>query len=309
VTCSSSESDYRPQRWSGFWERYRFTGKESDTELGLAYFGARYYSPALNRWMSADPLAVHAFGADPNPYAYVGGNVLSSIDPLGLGDPDETPRDDDKKTAEEKERTTWDSMSLEDQADYQQTDYEDRPYYISPKEDFGCDACKAYLGSGAGDLRRPDTGEADSFKAAGAFLLGVTEGVIPGGVLTENLIRSDAMVRTDPTLAKAHAIGLIVGGSVGAVIGVGLVAVGGGFGLVTAPTVVGAGAGVVVAGAGVVEAGSGAAAVATGIQILLNQATTPPAGGGQGTGGGGGAGGGSRSVIDRLRPGGAFDRD
>jgi RHS repeat-associated protein len=83
-----ADSDYRPDRWKAFWERYRFTGKETDAELGLTYFGARYYSPQLGQWISADPLAIHAFGADPNPYAYVGGNVLGSVDPLGLGLPE-----------------------------------------------------------------------------------------------------------------------------------------------------------------------------------------------------------------------------
>lgn len=87
----AADSDYRPDPWQ-FWERYRFTGKEADVELGLAYFGARYYSPYLNRWMSADPLAVHAFGGDPNPYGYVGGNTLRLVDPLGL-DPSDHSQD------------------------------------------------------------------------------------------------------------------------------------------------------------------------------------------------------------------------
>lgn len=36
-------------------KRYRFTGKERDEESGLAYHRARYYAPALSRWVSADP--------------------------------------------------------------------------------------------------------------------------------------------------------------------------------------------------------------------------------------------------------------
>lgn len=63
----------------------RFTGKEEDVEVGLQYFGKRYLSPYLGRWISADPLAVHAPGeADLNLYAYVHGNVLIAVDPLGL---------------------------------------------------------------------------------------------------------------------------------------------------------------------------------------------------------------------------------
>ena len=68
----SAESNYRTQRWDHFREDYRFTGKEDDIEVGLIYFGARYLNPQLGRWISADPLAVHAPGkADLNLYAYV----------------------------------------------------------------------------------------------------------------------------------------------------------------------------------------------------------------------------------------------
>jgi len=65
----------------------RFTGKEEedDVEIGLQYFGKRYLSPYLGRWISPDPLAVHAPGkADLNLYAYVSGRVLQNVDPLGL---------------------------------------------------------------------------------------------------------------------------------------------------------------------------------------------------------------------------------
>ena len=79
-----TESDYRPERWKSFREDYRFTGKEEDVEAGLIYFGKRFLNPLLNRWVSADPLAIHGLGADPNLYAYVSGRTLQSVDPLGL---------------------------------------------------------------------------------------------------------------------------------------------------------------------------------------------------------------------------------
>jgi hypothetical protein len=41
-----SESDYRPDRWKAFREDYRFTGKEDDVEVGLQYFGMRFYAPS-----------------------------------------------------------------------------------------------------------------------------------------------------------------------------------------------------------------------------------------------------------------------
>jgi RHS repeat-associated protein len=81
----ATESDYRPERWKGFREDYGFTGKEEDVEVGLQYFGKRYLSPYLGRWISPDPLAVHAPGsADLNLYAYVSGAVLKAVDPVGL---------------------------------------------------------------------------------------------------------------------------------------------------------------------------------------------------------------------------------
>ena len=81
----ATESDYRPARWEGFREDYKFTGKEEDVEVGLQYFGKRFLNPYLGRWVSADPLAVHVPGeADLNVFAYVSGQVLRFIDPLGL---------------------------------------------------------------------------------------------------------------------------------------------------------------------------------------------------------------------------------
>ncbi len=80
----ATESDYRPDRWKGHRADYRFTGKEEDVEVGLQYFGVRYYSPMLGRWISADPATIHALGADLNAYAYVQGAVLIVIDPVGL---------------------------------------------------------------------------------------------------------------------------------------------------------------------------------------------------------------------------------
>jgi RHS repeat-associated protein len=70
---------------------YKFTGKERDLESGLDYFGARYYSNALGRWLtpdwSAKPAAVpYAVLGDPqslNLYSYVGNIPTTGIDPDG----------------------------------------------------------------------------------------------------------------------------------------------------------------------------------------------------------------------------------
>ena len=43
--------DFRP----GKGERYKFTGKEDEGTIGLQYFNARYYDPAVGRFISEDP--------------------------------------------------------------------------------------------------------------------------------------------------------------------------------------------------------------------------------------------------------------
>lgn len=78
------DSDYRPPRWGGLAAHERFTGKESDDDVGLTYFGARYLFSNLNQWISADPAGVHGLGPDLNPYSYVGGKVAAYRDPHGL---------------------------------------------------------------------------------------------------------------------------------------------------------------------------------------------------------------------------------
>jgi RHS repeat-associated protein len=82
----ATESDYRPARWKSFREDHRFTGKEDDVEIGLTYFGFRWYAPQLGRWISADPLTVHGLDADMNVYAYVRGRTSVATDPMGLKD-------------------------------------------------------------------------------------------------------------------------------------------------------------------------------------------------------------------------------
>ncbi len=61
-------------------ERQGFTGKPHDSDLGLSYFGARWYDPRLGRFMGMDPVGVepgniHSFNryayANNNPYRYV----------------------------------------------------------------------------------------------------------------------------------------------------------------------------------------------------------------------------------------------
>jgi RHS repeat-associated protein len=93
---TKSDSDYTP--WGGELQftssdpnHYKFTGKERDGETQLDYFGARYYSNRLGRWVSADwsptPIPLpYADLHDPqtlNLYGFVGGNPATNIDKDG----------------------------------------------------------------------------------------------------------------------------------------------------------------------------------------------------------------------------------
>lgn len=69
----------------------RSTGKERDTESGNDYFGARYYSSSMGRFMSPDwsakvapvPYAKLGNPQSLNLYSYVYNNPLSNVDPDG----------------------------------------------------------------------------------------------------------------------------------------------------------------------------------------------------------------------------------
>jgi RHS repeat-associated protein len=63
----------------------RNTGKERDAESGLDYFGARYNSSSMGRFMSPDPLGGDLTNPQSlNKYAYVLNNPLTNTDPTGL---------------------------------------------------------------------------------------------------------------------------------------------------------------------------------------------------------------------------------
>ncbi len=93
-----SESDFYP--WGGELQfvnndsnHYKFTGKERDSETQLDYFGARYYSNGLGRWVSADWSAIpvpvpYADLSDPqslNLFGFVRGLPTTKVDIDGHG--------------------------------------------------------------------------------------------------------------------------------------------------------------------------------------------------------------------------------
>jgi RHS repeat-associated protein len=63
---------------------HKYTGQEEDAETGLYFYGARYYDPAIGRFISADTIV-----SDPsnpqslNRYTYVLNNPLRYTDPTG----------------------------------------------------------------------------------------------------------------------------------------------------------------------------------------------------------------------------------
>lgn len=59
---------------------WRFASKRFDTELGLIYFGKRYYDPLLGRWLTTDPAG---FADSSNLYQYVFNNPFRYRDPDG----------------------------------------------------------------------------------------------------------------------------------------------------------------------------------------------------------------------------------
>ena len=60
---------------------YRFSSKYLDEEATLYYYGHRYYSPGLGRWMSMDPLAQVS---GPNLHSYCYNSPIGKTDFLGL---------------------------------------------------------------------------------------------------------------------------------------------------------------------------------------------------------------------------------
>ena len=61
--------------------RFRYTGQQFLGSLNLYYYKARFYSPALGRFLQTDPIGT---ADDLNLYAYVGNNPINFSDPSGL---------------------------------------------------------------------------------------------------------------------------------------------------------------------------------------------------------------------------------
>ena len=60
---------------------HTFSAKERDSETGLSYFGARYYSSDLSIWLSVDPMSDKYPSL--SPYVYCADNPVKLVDPNG----------------------------------------------------------------------------------------------------------------------------------------------------------------------------------------------------------------------------------
>lgn len=74
----------KDSKWEEKPQRYRFGGKEFETLMRLNLYDshARFYDPALDRFMSVDPLCEKYYSI--SPYAYCANNPINAIDPDGM---------------------------------------------------------------------------------------------------------------------------------------------------------------------------------------------------------------------------------
>ena len=96
ITANSGGGWYAEQRYKPWGEkrypagastlptRHRFTGQIEDVEIGLYFYGARMYSSALGRFISADTIVPNPSGPQSlNRFSYTRNNPLKYIDPSG----------------------------------------------------------------------------------------------------------------------------------------------------------------------------------------------------------------------------------
>src|SRR5437899_10074178 len=65
-------------------DRFKYTGREWDSEIGQYFYRARYYSPTDGRFESEDPLGFSS--GDTDIFRYVKNSVPNATDPTGQGE-------------------------------------------------------------------------------------------------------------------------------------------------------------------------------------------------------------------------------
>jgi len=131
ITASYSYSIYGDVSKTGTDDiSFQYTGRENDGLSKLYYYRSRYYSTSSDRFISSDPIGL-AGGV--NTYAYVRGNPIKKIDPLGLEDlilePTSDPAYKNDKAYNNPNYYTVGSHGAEGDSDH----------IYGPKGDFGMD--------------------------------------------------------------------------------------------------------------------------------------------------------------------------
>ncbi len=78
--------------WGTMPTAHNYTDQLLDSVMGLLYYGARWYDPLADQFVSADSVQGNPGGM--NPYGYVGGNPETFIDPTGHFENPEAPGGD-----------------------------------------------------------------------------------------------------------------------------------------------------------------------------------------------------------------------
>jgi RHS repeat-associated protein len=66
---------------SGGLEKYGFTGQENDADIGLMYYGARYYSPEYRIFIQPNTMLPDPYNPQAlNRYAYALNNTVKAVD-------------------------------------------------------------------------------------------------------------------------------------------------------------------------------------------------------------------------------------
>src|SRR5690554_3796513 len=108
-------------------KRYRYNGKEKDSESGLYYYGQRYYAPWVCRFVSVD--SVTESFADLSSYNYAGNRPVTKIDQEGLQEKGrkKTPNNKEDNRVRESGRNIKDGKRTNQDVNYEMHNLPENP--------------------------------------------------------------------------------------------------------------------------------------------------------------------------------------